>query len=436
MNVFHFSTLATWTPLLLAGTRRVVPIRSRYRGGGSLLDSLLPVAVTVANPDTLKTSRNDLFRYYHGIVNFDVKSLPVGSNPEGIAVGELTGDAVLDLVAVNRKSNNFHVFVGAQDGSFTLQPGSPISVGGSSPGGGVIGNLDGKPGGELLLAFYLDRAYGYYLNQGGGKLMATTSLSSASTYAQGVTVADVDRDGNLDVVGSTQSSGNPVNGYAIVHYGDGKGAFPVTSSYGVFQSNLTHIVVGSFNKRDDDVLDLATVRNDTCNVLVFLGTGQRDFPAKVNPFAVPVGKDPSDLVTGDWNGDGRTDLAVANSGKFPSTCANPATDNVGLLLGTGDGGFSTMKTFPAHQNPRSLGAADFNRDGKLDLVVGNHGSSDISLLLGRGDGTFLAPQHIPGGSGVNRLVVADFNGDQKPDVATVDNGPDPGTLSVYLNIAK
>lgn len=48
MNVFHFSTLATWTPLLLAGTRRVVPIRSRYRGGGSLLDSLLPVAVTVA----------------------------------------------------------------------------------------------------------------------------------------------------------------------------------------------------------------------------------------------------------------------------------------------------------------------------------------------------------------------------------------------------
>jgi hypothetical protein len=133
----------------------------------------------------------------------------------------------------------------------------------------------------------------------------------------------------------------------------------------------------------------------------------------------PVGINPQAVVTGDFNGDGKLDIAVANHD----------SNTVSILLGKGDGTFQPAQNFATGKGPQSLAAGDFNGDGKLDLVTVNAG--DVSVLLGNGDGTFQAPHSIvlpgqfpPGYTGSTAvpqipfsLTVGDVNGDGKLDLA-------------------
>jgi hypothetical protein len=142
-------------------------------------------------------------------------------------------------------------------------------------------------------------------------------------------------------------------------------------------------------------------------------------------------------VVGDFNGDGHLDIAVCNSG-FPDYKAT-----VSILLGNGDGTLQPAQTFAAGTGLSALVAADFNGDGKLDLAVANTGidrdyKGTVSLLLGNGDGTFGPAQSyvISSQSGLMlSLAVGDFNGDGTPDLVAVDAGNYPnyeGTGSVLL----
>ena len=92
----------------------------------------------------------------------------------------------------------------------------------------------------------------------------------------------------------------------------------------------------------------------------------------------PAGTNPTSVAAGDFNGDGKLDLVVANGG----------SGNVSILLGNGDGTFQTHLDYGVASAPRSVAVGDFNGDGKLDLAVANSGSGNISILLGNGDGTF------------------------------------------------
>ncbi|HBI41831.1 MAG TPA: hypothetical protein DDY78_03115 [Planctomycetales bacterium] len=133
----------------------------------------------------------------------------------------------------------------------------------------------------------------------------------------------------------------------------------------------------------------------------------------------PVGASPQAVVTGDFNGDGRLDLAVANL----------SSNTVSILLGNADGTFQAAQNFATGAGPQSLAVGDFNGDGKLDLVTVN--ANDVSVLLGNGNGAFQAPQSLvlpgqfpPGYTGSTALpqaptsvAVGDINGDGKLDLA-------------------
>ena len=130
------------------------------------------------------------------------------------------------------------------------------------------------------------------------------------------------------------------------------------------------------------------------------------------------------VTVGDFNGDGKLDLAVCNI----------ATNSVTILLGDGDGSFVTASASPIAVGiqPQAIVAGDFNNDGKLDLAVANYGDGTVTLLLGNGDGTFTPASGSPYAvvHGPFAIAAADFNGDGKLDLA-IANLTD-GTVSILL----
>jgi VCBS repeat protein/centrosomal CEP192-like protein len=125
-----------------------------------------------------------------------------------------------------------------------------------------------------------------------------------------------------------------------------------------------------------------------------------------------VGQGPAAMVAGDFNGDGKIDLAVANR----------AASTVSILLDNGDGTFRSHVDYPVAANPATILTGDFNNDGKLDLVVGN------SILLGNGDGTFQPFLAVS----ISGALAADFNGDGKLDLAALVQNGSGTVISVAL----
>jgi len=148
----------------------------------------------------------------------------------------------------------------------------------------------------------------------------------------------------------------------------------------------------------------------TSNVMFFAVTPSSSSIALSAPSAFGAGTDPDSAAVGDFNGDGKLDLAVANEG----------SNNVSILLGKGDGTFQAAVDYGAGSNPSSVAVGDFRDDGKLDLVVANDGSDNVSILLGNGDGTFQAAVNYGVGSAPTSVAVGDFNGDGKLDLAVVN----------------
>ena len=164
------------------------------------------------------------------------------------------------------------------------------------------------------------------------------------------------------------------------------------------------ITTGDFNR--DGVPDLAVGSvNDLGGgrLSILLGDGQREVAKLID---YPFDETFRDLLAGDFNSDGKTDLVVA--------CRNSA--GVFLLLGDGLGGF-TANGIGIGANPRLVVTADFNRDGKPDLAVPHNNPMFVSILLGTGQGSFLTPITIDVGGRPFAVAVADFNGDNNPDMA-------------------
>ncbi|PYL01629.1 MAG: hypothetical protein DME19_01020 [Verrucomicrobia bacterium] len=183
------------------------------------------------------------------------------------------------------------------------------------------------------------------------------------------------------------------------------------------------LAVGDFN--GDSKLDLAVANHGCSNCSpafsgsfsVLLGNGDGTFQSRLN---YDAGKDPVSVAVGDFNGDGKPDLAVVNSG----------STNLAVLLGKGDGTFQSAVNYDTGMSPNSVGVGDFNGDGKADVVVANETSNTVSVLLGNGDGTFQVHVDYATRSHPASLAVGDLNGDGKPDLAVANRNSN--ALSILI----
>ena len=167
---------------------------------------------------------------------------------------------------------------------------------------------------------------------------------------------------------------------------------------------------GDFNA--DGKLDLAVANagntgQTSTTVSILLGNGDGTFEPHVD---YQVGNNPVAAAVGDFNGDGKLDLAVTNV----------FSDTVSILLGNGDGTFQTHRDYATGSEPGAVVAADFNGDGKLDVALTHFSANNVSILLGNGDGTFQAYVDYGAGSGPASMVVGDFNGDANLDLTVAD----------------
>ena len=345
-----------------------------------------------------------------------------------ITLAELNGDQKLDLLAgltaVDGSANLgiVSVLYGNGDGSFAEFPSygattSQISI----PLVAADFNNDGKP--DLATAFVGPEGYSnirLLLNDDAG---FSPPIDTAIAILQGpvgsIAAGDFNGDGKMDAV---IAIGYPSGGIFVL-LGNGNGTFQTAVEYG--QQVTGPLAVGDFN--GDGKLDLlgVTDSNPGAGVSVLLGKGDGTFGFPVNTLTTISGNDvvAQAIAVADFNGDGKLDVAalVLNND-------TTAPQQLLVLLGNGDGTFTVGPTYNAGSNPVSIAVGDFNGDGKVDLVVGNAyqgligevTESEVAVLLGNGDGTFQAPIITTAGNGNYSVAVADFNLDGKADVILSD----------------
>jgi FG-GAP-like repeat/Abnormal spindle-like microcephaly-assoc'd, ASPM-SPD-2-Hydin len=171
---------------------------------------------------------------------------------------------------------------------------------------------------------------------------------------------------------------------------------------------------GDFN--GDGKLDLAVSNSSGNTVSIFLGNEDGTFQPAIS---FNTTTNPRGIAVGDLNGDGIPDLVIG---------ANSAA-GLTVAIGDGLGGF-TATTLAGGECPTNPVLADINHDGNLDIVVGNECGNGVGLFLGNGDGSFQSPTGLNGSSRVNSVVLADFDGDGNLDIAAAD--ANSGTVDVYL----
>lgn len=341
--------------------------------------------------------------------NFTLQT--AGNSPFGVLVADLNRDGIPDIAAVDNGSAEVGTLLGVGNGAF--QTVRTFSVG---PGAGHVAAADFN--GDSILDIAVNSSGGdaiSVLRGNGDGTFRVRTLVPAGHAPYGVAAGDFNSDGKMDLV-SANFLGNNVS----VMRGDGAGGFSLPDS---FPAGIHPYFIATADFNGDGILDLAVTNQDGNDISILLGNGSSrhgngTFGAAVH---YNTGFYPYSLAIGDFNADGIADLAVANGGSGDIVVLR------GLgAAGAGNGSFAPGLSYGTGGQPRSVITGDFDGDGVLDLAVADYGGL-VEVLpglktAGVANVTFDLAQVYGAGSGATFLAQGDFNRDGLPDLAVANYG--------------
>ncbi|WP_210116130.1 malectin domain-containing carbohydrate-binding protein [Hymenobacter wooponensis] len=330
----------------------------------------------------------------------------VSAGSSQVVAGDIDGDGDLDLLTASRSL----VSVSLNTGKGTFQPGQQLAIEGT--GALALADLDGDGDLDLVVGAAAPDAshpslLRVYLNSGspGGLFNSGTTTSTKSSHITSLAVADLDGDGDLDIV----AGGTMLSLQIALNNGSGS----LIAAENGWQGN--QVALGDLdNDGDVDLLAADSLNN---RVQVVTNLGKASFMNGPS-FAIdrPIG-----LALGDVDSDGDLDVVVASKG---STTAS-------VRLNNGGGIFSGTVNVPVG-SPSTVNLADLDGDGDLDLLTTN-GNNTLSVRLNNRQGNFSGTQDVAVGAGPTRLALGDLDGDGDLDFATANGGS--ATASIRLNQA-
>ena len=338
--------------------------------------------------------------------NFDARS---------VVARDFNNDGKTDLAVANRNGNSVTLHLG--DGLGAFGPARVFSVGAPPTTNITNGpfslaaadfNNDNKL--DLVTANFTGDGVTILTGDGAGNFVAQKLTVAGGGFPLFVVTADFNLDGKADV--ALTRNGHFSN--VTILLGNGTGGFSSQTDFPTSVVNSEALTVGDLNA--DNKPDLVVGSNPGSVFSVLLNNGAGGFGAPTVYTRNDNTGRSSIAAIGDFTGDGKVDLVVANH--FPNALA--------LFPGDGAGVFSAPTFFNVGQGPSSLATGDFNDDGLLDVATAYIDSAAISVLLNNGAGGLTEPKNFLGGGPHEYLAVSDFNGDGLPDLATE-------AITIFLN---
>jgi len=283
------------------------------------------------------------------------RTFTVGNAAVGLAVGDLNGDGIADVATIDRNDNTISILLGNGDGSF--KPRVTLSAA-TNLQNIVLTDLnhDGKL--DIATADGSANTVSIFLGNGDGSFAARTTV--AVTAAQGLATADLNGDGNQDLVVGTNAAATTVT----ILLGNGNGSFQ-TSTIAALNNQPGSVTTGDINGDGKQDIVVGTTAN---GLSVFTGLGNGTFSSAS---AVAAGAFITGLQLADLNGDGRSDIvySIVNKAVFSA-------------MGNGDGTFQAPVTAGVLGNgPGGLVLGDFNKDGVVDVAETDAADGTLSVLL-------------------------------------------------------
>jgi hypothetical protein len=344
-----------------------------------------------------------------------------GTNPSAVAYGDLDGDAKPDLVVTNFGSNTVSIFQNTSSGVGNVSYGPKVDFGtATGPSGVSLADLDQDGKLDIVVVNQTSNSVSVLRNTGSFTFAAKVDFATGNN-PHTLSIADIDGDGRLDVAVPNFTS-------ATVSVFKNNGTGPGTISFVPKVDFITGagayaVAFADFDTDSKPDMVVTNYTGNTVSTFKNISSSAIAFNAKVD---FSTGTNPISVTVGDFNGDNKLDVATANTG----------ANTISVLLNNTVGAISlaTKVDYVGGTSPIAIVSSDLDGDNKIDLGLVSNVSSTLSIFRGNGGGVFAPKVDFTAGAATAAIAVGDADGDKKQDIAVANALSNSLSILRYTNL--
>jgi len=342
-------------------------------------------------------------------------NLATATRPSGAAIGDFNRDGRNDVAVTVDTQDRIAIYLGNGDGTFSLN--QSIQTGnGTGPDGLIAADIDGDLSPDLIVALHNSNTVRSYMNGGTGNFAVGSNVATGADPSS-ISGFDLDGDGDMDFATANRDGNN------VTVIRNSGGALALVGNVASGGAEPRGVASGDFDR--NGTVDLAVTNHDSRSISILNGAGGLTYTLGAT-LSVPASTRPDGIASGDLDGDGDIDLAVAISDD---------AFNVVSVYSNNGGTFTGPVSFNSGGlNPSHIALSDLDLDGLLDVVVANEDSGNIGILrstTSAGAISLGAAMVIVTGAHPEQFSIGDLDGDRVLDIAVPNR--DANTTTILLN---